>query len=251
MATLSLDVLAKWFPAVAGAPAKRALGEVSLAVDPGRTLAIIGPSGCGKTSLLNIAAGLDPEFEGRRAVSPDTRLAYVFQEPRLLPWRSVEQNLEFVLHGVSDAGARIDKALHEVELDGARKVYASRLSLGMARRAALARAFVLRPTLLFLDEPFVSLDEPTAQRLRLLLLDLLAAYRAAALFVTHALDEAIMLADHLLFLSASPGRLLALRPVELSPAERRDPGTIAAFRARLLAEDWAASTIFAKPEPFA
>ena len=234
MAALSLEIREKRFPPVGEAPDKLVLKELRLAVEPAEIVALIGPSGCGKTTLLNIVAGLDPDFVGRLELAPNTRIAYVFQEPRLLPWRTVEDNLRLVLDGVPDVDVRIAAALAEVGLEGAGKVFASRLSLGMARRVALARAFVIRPGLLLLDEPFVSLDEPTAHRLRLLLLDLLAAHATTAIFVTHNLREAIMVAHRLLFLSASPARVVTEAGVPLDRVERGDEATIEACRSRLL-----------------
>jgi ABC-type nitrate/sulfonate/bicarbonate transport system ATPase subunit len=235
VAALSLEIREKRFPPVGEAPGKLALKELRLAVEPGEIVALIGPSGCGKTTLLNIVAGLDSDFAGRLEHAPKARLAYVFQEPRLLPWRTVEDNLRLVLDGVLDVDVRVAAALAEVGLEGAGKVFASRLSLGMARRVALARAFVIRPGLLLLDEPFVSLDEPTAHRLRLLLLDLLAAHATTAIFVTHNLREAIMVAHRLLFLSASPAHIVTEASVTLGRAERGDEADIEACRSRLLA----------------
>ena len=237
MAALSLELREHRFPAVGSAPAKVTLANVRLKVEPGRRLAIIGPSGCGKTTLLNIVAGLVTGLEGRLELAPGTRLGYVFQEPRLLPWRTVADNLRLVLPEAPDPTVRIAAALAEVELEAAAGVFASRLSLGMARRVALARAFAVEPSLLLLDEPFVSLDEPTAYRLRLLLLELLERHGATALFVTHSLTEAIMLADRLIFLTASPGQVLSVREVPLSRAERRQPASVEAFRQRLVAAD--------------
>ena len=237
MAALSLDVDEKWFPALGEAPAKLVLRGVRLAIRPGERVALIGPSGCGKTTLLNIVAGLDRRFSGRIVRDEASRLAYVFQEPRLLPWRTVEQNLAFVLEGVPDVAARIASVLNEVGLGAARHVYASRLSLGMARRAAIARAFVVEPGLLLLDEPFVSLDELTAQRLRLLLLELLDRHRTTALFVTHALAEAVMIADRLVFLATAPAEIVAVHEVPLTAAERRQPAAVASFRERLVEAD--------------
>lgn len=224
----------KRFPALGEAPEKLVLEALSLAVADGERVAVIGPSGCGKSTLLNIVAGLDRSFEGSRELARGTRLAYVFQEPRLLPWRSVADNLALVLGDEPGRAARIEAALNEVELADARDVYASRLSLGMARRAALARAFVTEPSLLLLDEPFVSLDEPTAQRLRLLLLDLLERHGTTALFVTHALREAIMVADRLVILSPAPARIVCIRDVPLRAAERRRATCVEAFWQALL-----------------
>lgn len=237
MAAVKLDVREKSYPAVGDAPAKRVLDQVRLSAEAGERLAIIGPSGCGKTTLLNIVAGLERHYSGRLELAAGTHLAYVFQEPRLLPWRTVEQNLRLVLPAAPDPAARIAAVLAEVGLEAASGVYASRLSLGMARRAALARAFVVEPGLLLLDEPFVSLDEPTAYRLRLLLLALLERHRSTTLFVTHSLQEAIMIADRLMFLTASPARVLSLYDVPLGPAERRQPALVEAFRAELLEAD--------------
>jgi NitT/TauT family transport system ATP-binding protein len=236
MAALTVAISEKWFPAVGAAPAKHALGEIAFAVAPGDVLALIGPSGCGKTTLLNLIAGLDRSFRGRIDLAPDRRLAYVFQEPRLLPWRTVEDNVRLVLEGGVVDDARVRAVLAQVGLGSAAKLFASRLSLGMARRAALARAFVIEPGLLLLDEPFVSLDEQTAGRLRLLLRELLALHHTTAILVTHNLREATMLARRLILLSASPGRLIGDVEVPLSESERRDERAIDAFRARLVAE---------------
>ncbi|MDF1586957.1 ABC transporter ATP-binding protein [Marinimicrococcus flavescens] len=234
MAALTVDIRGKRFPAVAGAPAKEALGRVAFNVAEGETVALIGPSGCGKTTLLNLAAGLDGQAEGTVCRPAAGRLAYVFQEPRLLPWRTVEDNLRLVLADPSDPQERIGGLLAEVGLLQARHVFASRLSLGMARRVALARGFIVEPGLVLLDEPFASLDAPTARRLRLLLLRLLALHRTAALFVTHDLDEAIMLAHRLVFLSATPGRLVRELRIDLEPAERHDPAAVARKRLEVM-----------------
>jgi len=232
--TLLVELRGKRFPPVGSAPARQALGPLRFSVRKGERVAIVGPSGCGKTTLLNLVAGLDPDFEGR-IERPAPPIGYVFQEPRLLPWRTVADNLRFVLGDVPDAEARIARALAEVELPDAAPVYASRLSLGMARRVALARAIVVRPSLVLLDEPFVSLDQPTGERLRLLVLELLEKHAITALLVTHDLREAVMLADRILVLSVSPGRLLGELVVALAPAARRDPEAVEAEHVRLRA----------------
>jgi ABC-type nitrate/sulfonate/bicarbonate transport system ATPase subunit len=226
-AALHVRVDSKRFPAVGEAPARQVLGQLGFVLRRREVVALTGPSGCGKTTLLNLVAGLDADFDGRIQYPSAGRLAYVFQEPRLLPWRSVEQNLALVLPRGEASRQRIAHTLAEVGLGDAATTFASRLSLGMARRAALARAFVIEPDLLLLDEPFASLDRATAQRLRLLLLDLLEARRAAALFVTHDLEEAVMLGHRLLVLTASPARLAAEIPIPLSAAARRDETAVA------------------------
>ncbi len=234
MAELKVTVTGKSF-AEEGGGRKAVIAHVAFRAAAGERIAITGPSGCGKTTLLNIVAGLDSDFEGRVERPPQARLGYVFQEPRLLPWRSVEDNLRLVLEDDEPArDLRIRRALDEVGLLGEAHNFAAHLSLGMARRAAIARAFVVEPAILLLDEPFVSLDEPTARRLRFLLLDLLEHHRATTLFVTHNLREAIMVAERLLVLSPPPTRVVADLAIPLAAEERPDDARIEAFRHRIL-----------------
>jgi NitT/TauT family transport system ATP-binding protein len=230
---LELRLAGKRFAAMGGAPERHVLGPLRLTLRRGEVAALTGPSGCGKTTLLNLVAGLDRDFVGSVERPGRGRLAYVFQEPRLLPWRTVTANLALVLPDGPAAAVRISAALAEVGLEDAAETYAGRLSLGMARRLALARAFVVEPALLLLDEPFASLDAPTAHRLRLLLLDLLARHEVTLLFVTHDLAEAVMVAHRLLVLAGMPARLAAEIPIGLPPAARRDRAAVAAVAARL------------------
>jgi ABC-type nitrate/sulfonate/bicarbonate transport system ATPase subunit len=218
---------------VAGAPAKVVISDLELQVPDGSFTALFGPSGCGKTTTLNLIAGLDPDFDGEIVWPAPARIAYVFQEPRLLPWRTVEDNLRLVLNEPDEAA--IDRWLAAMELRGVRKVFPTRLSLGMARRVALARAFVTRPTLLLMDEPFVSLDEPTADRLRRLLQETLRSCPATTLFVTHNLREAITLADRIVFLTPTPTRVEREIVVPLDHSERQDGARVEAFRGELVA----------------
>jgi len=234
---MELDIRAKRFPALGDAPAKLAVHDLRLHVAEGSFVALVGPSGCGKTVTLNIVAGLDRDFEGRVELPKDARIGYVFQTPRLLPWRTVEENVALVLDKTQRRSGLVDQLLAEMALDGVRSVYPPRLSLGMARRVALARAFALRPTLLLMDEPFVSLDESTAQRLRHLLLDVLRQHPATVLFVTHNVREAIMLADRIVLLAPSPTRVVDDLAVALTPEERREERAIERFRSELLARD--------------
>ena len=232
---LRVAIESKRFPAVGEAPERHVLGRLRLDLAPGEVVAVTGPSGCGKTTLLNLVAGLDREVDGRIEWPAGSRLAVVFQEPRLLPWRTVRDNLALVLPDAADTPGRIAGALAEVGLADAASTFASRLSLGMARRVALARAFAIRPDLLLLDEPFASLDAPTAHRLRLLLLDLLAAHRVTGLFVTHDIEEAVMLAHRLVALSVSPATVTADIAIGLDPAARRDPVLVAEMSRRVTA----------------
>jgi NitT/TauT family transport system ATP-binding protein len=240
---LRVEVRAKRFPAVGDAPAKLAVADLRLEAAPGAFVALVGPSGCGKTTTLNVVAGLDRDYEGRVELPSSTRIGYVFQTPRLLPWRTVEENVALVLGREERDPGLVDHLLAEMDLSAVRAVYPPRLSLGMARRVALARAFAVRPTLLLMDEPFVSLDEPTAQRLRRLLLDLLRRHPATVLFVTHNLREAIMLADTIALLAPSPTRVVAEVAVPLSRAQRLDEVEIERFRGDLLARSGAAARL--------
>jgi NitT/TauT family transport system ATP-binding protein len=223
----------KRFPAVPPAPAKLALRGVELVLPAGSFTSLTGPSGCGKTTLLNLLAGLDRDFAGSIDQPPGLRLGYVFQEPRLLPWRTVEENVRLVLDEPEAERGWVLELLAATGLAEARGVHASRLSLGMARRASLARAFAVRPELLLMDEPFVSLDEATAQRLRELLLGLLARHPATVLFVTHNAHEAVQLAERVVRLSGSPARVAAEETVRLEAAERLDPAAVEAEYRRL------------------
>jgi NitT/TauT family transport system ATP-binding protein len=234
---LRVEIRSKSFAAVGAAPAKLVIQDLVLDVPAQSFMALFGPSGCGKTTLLNLIAGLDADFEGEVRLPPATRIGYVFQEPRLLPWLTVEDNLRLVLADAPEGPARIDAWLAEMGLADVRAVYPSRLSLGMARRVALARAFVIRPTLLLMDEPFVSLDEPTAERLRRLLLETLRAHPAEVIFVTHNLREAIMLADRIALMAPAPTRVAEMLEVPLETRERYDPAAIERVRSELHARN--------------
>jgi len=226
--SLVLDVRAKDFP---GRPPRAVLRDVRLTVARHEVVALVGPSGCGKTTLLNLVAGLDDRFEGT-IHRPEGRLAVVFQNPRLLPWRTLGDNLALALPpGTPDLDARIDEALEAVGLAGRRASFPNHLSLGQQRRAAVARAFVVEPELLLLDEPFVSLDEATADRLRALLRTLLERRPATVLLVTHDLREAIALADRIVFLAGAPATVVD--DVRITLPDRTE-ATVEAFRRMLL-----------------
>jgi len=201
-----------------------ALRELHLAAADGEFVCLVGPSGCGKSTLLNIIGGLDASAQAivdMQGVDPSRDVGYMFQEPRLMPWLTVLQNVCLVLEGQPDAEERAVALLSAMELGEVLDAYPGTLSGGMQRRVALARAFVIEPRLLLMDEPFVSLDAPTASRLRAMLAALWHRRRATVLFVTHDLREALALADRVCFLSSSPGRIVLEHAVSLP--RPRDP----------------------------
>ena len=183
------------------------MGELAFGLKSGEIVALVGPSGCGKTTLLRIISGLDHDFQGRVALPAAGKIGMVFQEPRLLAWRTVEQNVRLAAPRAGDAGLEI--LFQTLGLNAHRDHYPGELSLGLARRVALARAFAVEPDLLLLDEPFVSLDDALAARLREELAELVNRRPVTTLLVTHNVEEAAGLADRLLVLSVSPARILA------------------------------------------
>lgn len=201
-----------------------AIENLAFVVQAGEFVAIVGPSGAGKTTLLNLIAGLDRDMNGSiafhsgqgRQASP--RTSFMFQEPRLMPWLNVQQNLELVLAPQSRAHqvTPLRDLLALVGLPGCGAMFPGQLSGGMQRRVALLRAFIVEPDLLLMDEPFQSLDAPTAGQLRILLQNLWQRTCPTVLFVTHSLREALSLADRILFFSPQPCRVILDLPVVLS-----------------------------------
>jgi ABC-type nitrate/sulfonate/bicarbonate transport system ATPase subunit len=225
-APLELRIDAKIYLSADGTPVE-VINGLELRLEAGSFGALIGPSGCGKTTILKIAAGLDPDFRGQLRAPGSGRLGIVFQEPRLLPWRTVEQNIRLALPA-QEAGADLTDLVAILGLGSHLARYPGELSLGLARRAAIARAFAARPDFLLLDEPFVSLDEAVADRLRRELMALTSRSMVTTLFVTHDVVEAIQLADRLFFLSDRPARIILEK--SLPPRETRSPEIIASIR---------------------
>ncbi|MGY6213565.1 ABC transporter ATP-binding protein [Methylolobus aquaticus] len=234
-----IEVSRKTFPASANGMPLTVLAGLSLTLDAGEFVCLVGPSGCGKSTLLNIVAGLDCSFEGSVEFGDSTephRVGHVFQEPRLLPWRTVRQNIELALPAEDADTDLVDHLLDVMELSAFQHQYPERLSLGMSRRVALVRAFAIKPTLLIMDEPFVSLDAPIARRIREQLVRVWHERPHTVLFVTHDLREAIALADRLAFLCAPPARVVAEVQVDLPRDDRGRESAIEAFRKRLTAD---------------
>ncbi len=226
---LDVSIKQKSFRAASGGTLQ-VLSELAFSLGYGEVAALVGPSGCGKTTLLRIIAGLDRDFDGSVALPAHGTLGMVFQEPRLLPWRTVEQNVRLAAPQATDAG--LDALFQTLGLDAHRGHYPGELSLGLARRVALARAFAVEPDLLLLDEPFVSLDAALAVRLREELAELVNRRPITTLLVTHDVTEAIGLADRLLLLSVSPARVIADVPVA-RPRSAHTADELAAMRAEI------------------
>ena len=206
---LEITVNSKSYSGADGDPASAVLADISLKLSPGETVVLLGASGVGKTTLLNIIAGIDEDFEGHCVQSAGNTdvspcVGYIFQEPRLLPWLTVRQNLALVLENNDPTDPRISAALDHMNLADAEGRLANRLSLGMARRVALARALIIEPDLLLLDEPLSSLDEATGARLREHLSVLFDERSCASLLVTHNVDEAVCLGDRIVMLGGKP-----------------------------------------------
>lgn len=226
----------------------RVVRDLTLEVSPGEVVAILGASGCGKSTLLRIAGGLDRptsgavRIDGRPVDGIDARCAIAFQEPRLLPWRTVEANVELGLPRSTprDSGvARVADLLGLVGLTAFARHRPREISGGMAQRTALARALARNPGVLLLDEPFGSLDALTRLQMQDLLLEVHAAAPTTVLLVTHDVDEALQLADRVVLLGIEPGvEGATTRQVLTVPGDRpRDRGSaeLAELRASLLA----------------
>lgn len=213
-----------------------AIAGLDFTVHPKQFVCLVGPSGCGKTTLLNMIAGLDHQYEGqihKGQLDTTPSIGYVFQNPRLLPWYSVRQNIELVFQDQPPVQL-IDSLLDSMQLRDAQHQYPERLSLGMQRRVAIIRAFAINPDILLMDEPFVSLDAPTARQVRSLLYSLWLQRPHTVLFVTHDLREAIAMADRLIFLSPAPMRILGDIEVNIARDQRHNDNQIEAFRSQLL-----------------
>jgi NitT/TauT family transport system ATP-binding protein len=208
------------------------LDDVSFTVRAGEVVAIVGPSGCGKSTLLSILGGLLKPSAGsaqlRGAPPPDSRnpLTFVFQDFALLPWCTVEENVEFpLLHAALPGGERraiVDDALRRTGLSDFRAAYPKRLSGGMRQRVGIARALAVRPAVLLMDEPLSALDSQTRELLMEDFIGLLADGSMSAVYVTHNLEEAVRLADRIVVMSRRPGRVRELVTIPMTRSERGD-----------------------------
>ena len=235
---LVLDHVGKTYP-----NGVRALDGVSLEVAPGEILVVIGSSGCGKSTMLRAISGLDTPTQGKVLLdgaviaAPHERIGIVFQEPRLLPWLRVADNVGFGLaeYPKAERRTRVAGALDRVGLTEKARVWPRELSGGQAQRVAIARALVPRPQVLLLDEPFSALDAFTRADLQDHLLDLWADLKPTLVMVTHDVDEAIVLADRIMVMRAQPGRVYEEIPCELPRPRDRQSAAFDFVKRRVLA----------------
>jgi sulfonate transport system ATP-binding protein len=235
---LALERVSKTYP-----NGVHALGSVSIEVEPGEIVAVIGGSGCGKSTLLRAISGLDPAsdgtvlLDGEPITAPHEKIGIIFQEPRLLPWLRVADNVGFGLgdRPKPERAARVAAALKRVGLSDKAAVWPRELSGGQAQRVAIARALVPRPEVLLLDEPFSALDAFTRTDLQDHLLDLWADAKPTLIVVTHDVDEAIVLADRVMVMRPRPGRIFDEIAVELPRPRDRQSAAFDFVKRRVLA----------------
>jgi NitT/TauT family transport system ATP-binding protein len=209
-----------------------ALRDISFTVGRGEIVALLGPSGCGKSTLLNMVANLEPHDSGDILIAGQSlarydqwqRLAYLFQEDRLLPWRSVRDNVMFGLEAQripkGERRRRADAVLEMVGLSAFARAWPHQLSGGMRSRVALARSLVIEPEILLMDEPFSKLDPQTRTQMHGEVLRIQAMKNMTVLFVTHDVEEAVILADRIVLMAPRPGRIREITAVPLARPRR-------------------------------
>jgi NitT/TauT family transport system ATP-binding protein len=231
---IAIDKVSKRFPLPGNKDGVLALSELSLDIAPGEFVAILGPSGCGKSTLLRLVASLEQPSAGKvsvngaapNLVSGQHALGVAFQDHALLPWLTVHDNIALPF---KIAGRRVDEPAitRLIELVGLASFGSARprqLSGGMRQRASIARALVLEPEVLLLDEPFGALDAVTRRQMNVELQRIWSARRITTMLITHSVDEALFLADRVVVMSGRPGRIL--REVAVLFARPRDPSVM-------------------------
>ena len=184
---------------------KTILEDIAFQIKDNEFISIIGPSGCGKSTFLNILANLDDDFIGNIEI-PFLNISFVFQDDRLLPWLTIKENL--LLISKNKDLNEINRVLKLVGLENILDEFPKSLSGGMKRRVALVRAFINKPELILLDEPFTSLDFPTAQELKFEFIKLCREFKPTVILVTHDLSEAILFSNRIFFLSKNPDKVI-------------------------------------------
>lgn len=238
---LNIERLNKTFAAPAGPVV--ALSNIRLQVERGQFITFIGPSGCGKSTLLKIVAGIDTAYEGKVELNgsaitgPGVDKGFIFQEPRLFPWLTVEKNIAANLPlGNAQIRRQVDELIELVRLQGFEKAYPKELSGGMAQRVAIARALLRKPKILLLDEPFGALDAFTRAHLQEVLLDIWQNSKTTMLFVTHDIDEAVFLGEKVVIMNPRPGHIRNVIDIDLPYPRKRAGSSFQEIRTRVLSE---------------
>jgi NitT/TauT family transport system ATP-binding protein len=232
------------FPGASGRAPIDVLRHVDLAIEPGEFIAIIGPSGCGKSTLLSLLAGyLTPSagrvlFHGEPIAGPGRERMMVFQQPALFPWLTAADNIAFGLKLKANRGngvvhEKVDDLLRLVQLDGFARYYPSDLSGGMRQRLEIARALAVNPQVLLMDEPLAALDALTRRTMQREVLRIWEQTRKTIVFVTHDIDEAVVMADRIVVLAQRPSHVIEIVPVGLPRPRLREAPEVAALARRL------------------
>ncbi len=222
---IEIQAVTKVYPGVQrGKPPITALEDISLSIAPREFVTLVGPSGCGKSTLLNLLAGFESPTRGRLVVGgrdisgPGADRVVIFQNPYLYPWLTVRDNIAFGLrlrHGRRLDWRAVDELVRAVGLEGFDRHKPYQLSGGMQQRVAIARALIMRPEVLLMDEPFGALDAQTRGSMQLFVLDLWQRINATVLFITHDIDEAILLGDRVVVMTPRPGKIATQLEVPL------------------------------------
>ncbi len=217
-----IDQITKIYPTQRNTAPVAALQRLSLEIHDQEFVVAVGPSGCGKTTLLNLLAGFETPtagkitFDGKELTRPGAERAVVFQQPTLYPWLNVRDNIALGLKLKKSIDRdRVDYFIDMMGLRGFEKHPPYQLSGGMQQRVAIARALIVSPEILLMDEPFGALDAQTRNDMQRFLLDLWQTMKATVFFITHDVEEAILLADRVIVMSARPGRIAAEFPITL------------------------------------
>lgn len=238
MQTIRIDHVHKRFGSL------EVLSDIDFTIEKGEFAAIVGPSGCGKSTVLRMIAGLETATEGQVLANdkpihkPDPQRVLIFQEHALYPWRTVEQNVGFGLElaGISakERRARVDEVLEKVGLGGFQKYYPAQLSGGMKQRASIARALVMNPEVLLLDEPYGALDAITRLTMQNELIRLWRGTGKTVLLITHDIDEAVYLADTIYVMSPRPGRIIGKVQADMLRPRNRNSEQFVKLRRQIM-----------------
>lgn len=218
-----------------------AVQNINLKVNKGEIVGLLGTSGCGKSTLLRTISGLDNGYEGviqineKTSTTVNQETGFIFQEPRLLPWLNVLENVMFGLEGkLSEKQEKAKEILYSVGLEGKENLYPKELSGGMAQRVAIARSLVTSPEILLLDEPFSALDAFTKMQLQDFLLNVWKKYHTTMILVTHDIDEALYLCDRVVILRGQPGEIVEELQVEEARPRNRGSEYLAHLKTKIL-----------------